>query len=389
MFKALKASFLVFLLLTPSGARAKTALDLTAACDISVTYKTWAAPRMLDRDYVSSWKGTAGDATVEVHSPDPCFGLYLCFSEKPAAWRVQTLQSGHWETVCEVPASEFAHQYCPLDGLSHFRIAPQARAPLGITELFVLGEGEIPPWVQRWESPSDKADLLLLFAHPDDEVLFFGGTIPTYAGEQKRDLVAAVLSCPSYIRRSELLNSLWTCGLRSYPVIGTFSDRHSLKLETAYRHFSKSKIDAFIMGLLREYRPKVMVTHDIHGEYGHGMHRICADAALRCVPLAADPTKHERSAAAFGPWQVQKLYLHLYPENPIVMDWDQPLAAFDGRTGFEVAQEGYQAHRSQHRYAQFSVEPRDSATSSYHFGLAYSTVGPDIAANDFFEHLDP
>ena len=45
-------------------------------------------------------------------------------------------------------------------------------------------------------------------------------------------------------------------------------------------------------------------------------------------------------------------------------------------------------HRSQHKYEQFKVEPRDSAYSSYDFGLARTMVGPDALGNDFFENLD-
>ncbi len=202
-------------------------------------------------------------------------------------------------------------------------------------------------------------------------------------------MVAAVLTWSTRTRRSELLNSLWTCGLRNYPVLGPFEDQHSLKLATAYSQHGKTKVNAFVTELYRKYRPDVVVTHDKNGEYGHGMHRMCADAALHCLSYAADPGKYQRSAEAWGVWQVRKLYLHLHPEHPIVMDWDLPLPSFGGRTGYEVALEGYEKHLSQHRYEQFAVEPRDSAYSSYRFGLAWSLVGPDERRDDFFENILP
>ena len=75
----------------------------------------------------------------------------------------------------------------------------------------------------------------------------------------------------------------------------------------------------------------------------------------------------------------------------------QPLAAFGGRTGFEVAESAYQLHVSQKdaaqknpetgKYEKFVVEPRDSKYSCYHFGLAYTAGGPDEAGGDFFEHI--
>ena len=92
------------------------------------------------------------------------------------------------------------------------------------------------------------------------------------------------------------------------------------------------------------------------------------------------------------------MYRHLGDENVIEMDWDQPLEAFGGKTGFEMAQEGYSWHVSQHqagnrdkatgKFKLFEVEPRDSAQSCYRFSLVYSVVGPDEAKNDFFEHVE-
>jgi hypothetical protein len=79
------------------------------------------------------------------------------------------------------------------------------------------------------------------------------------------------------------------------------------------------------------------------------------------------------------------------------MDWDQPLSAFGGRTGFEVAEAAYQLHVSQKdaaqknpetgKYEKFVVEPRTSKYSCYLFGLAYSSVGEDVNKNDFFENV--
>ena len=92
-----------------------------------------------------------------------------------------------------------------------------------------------------------------------------------------------------------------------------------------------------------------------------------------------------------------KLYLHMYDQNAIEMDWDQPLSAFGGLTGYQVAEAGYQQHVSQHEAGQknpetgkfeyFIVEPRESKYSCYRFGLAYTVVGYDVNGNDFFENI--
>jgi hypothetical protein len=133
---------------------------------------------------------------------------------------------------------------------------------------------------------------------------------------------------------------------------------------------------------LRRFKPEVVVTHDTNGEYGHGAHKTCADLMLKCIPMAAGTAKFTDSLNTYGAWEVKKLYLHLYPENAVEMDWDQPLSAFNGKTSYEMAVEGYNWHFSQHDQGQknketgefeyFIVEPRDSDYSCYRFGLAHT-----------------
>ena len=70
------------------------------------------------------------------------------------------------------------------------------------------------------------------------------------------------------------------------------------------------------------------------------------------------------------------------------MNWDIPLSRFDGLTAFQVAQLGYLEHKSQQHWA-FHVYPREEYLSCYRFGLARTTVGPDVEKNDFFENIPP
>ena len=107
------------------------------------------------------------------------------------------------------------HVLLELDGQTHFRIVGDSgkESYLKINEVFVFGDGDLPDWVQRWEPTPEKADLLLLVAHPDDELIFFGGTIPTYAVERGMNVVVAYMSYSNTTRRSELLNGLWHLSL--------------------------------------------------------------------------------------------------------------------------------------------------------------------------------
>lgn len=389
-----------------AGALAEDAQDITAQCKIAVTPKGVKAERLTDRDWSTpNITEKRSKPTVEATAPadTPIYGAYVCFGSALCPWEIQAERNGEWVTVFQ-SEGRYAHEYAPLPaGETAIRIKPTEKksAVFNITELFLLGPGDVPAWVQQWQPAPDKADLLVLAGHPDDEILFFGGAIPTYAGERRLSVVVAYLTCGTNskgteMRRSELLNGLWEMGVRTYPEFGGFFDAYSKSLSKAYDNWGKTKVYKWVVSLLRRYRPEVVVSHDVNGEYGHGAHRVCADALLRCVAAAADETQYPDSRT-LGAWQVKKLYLHLYRENPVEMDWDQPLAAFDGRTGYEMALAAYQWHASQHEYGQknaktgkfeyFSVEGRDSDYSCYRFGLAYTAVGPDEAGGDFFEHI--
>ena len=392
---------LLILLLIPAFALGQEAADLTAQCEITATkgkYRT-NIDRLRDRHFGKEYVSNKEKAPyVELKAPagQPIYGLYVCFGGPMTPWKIEAKRGGGWETVFQSDG-RYVHEYAPLNGEKDVRVVPVAekKVALTINELYAFGEGEVPAFVQRWEPTPEKADLMVLSGHPDDEILFFGGAIPTYAGEKKMNVVVVYMTPCTMERRSELLNGLWEMGVRTYPVIGSFEDSYSNKLKAGYERWKKTKVDQFLVGLLRQYKPEVVLTHDVNGEYGHGAHRVCADAMQRCVITAADAGQFADSASAYGVWQVKKLYLHVYPENPIEMDWDQPLSAFDGRTGYEVAADAYKLHASQEgkgykkngKRVPFVVEPRDSAFSCYRFGLAYTAVGPDVQGNDFFENI--
>lgn len=369
-------------------ASASEAPDLSESCEIVVKSKLWTQHRLTDRNWDTYWNGTDSQKTIQISSPEPVHALYICWLTEPRAFKIEEKINGAWQTT-EYEPSPLKHQVYYLNGAKEIRLLPSGnrKSWFGISELFVLGEGELPNYVQSWKMPDDSCDMLLLFAHPDDEALFFGGLLPRYAGEEKLDVVAAVLTPSTPTRKSELLNSLWTMGVQNYPVIGPFHDKHSTRLETAYKEFGKTKVRGWVIELIRKYRPYVMVTHDVNGEYEHGMHKMCADASLFAFEAAAQAGKYPDSAKEYGTFQVSKLYLHLYPENQLTMDWDQPLSAFSGRTGFEMAKEAYLHHRTQQGYKQFQVEPRDSPYSSYLFGLAKTVVGPDKDKDDLMENI--
>ena len=137
-----------------------------------------------------------------------------------------------------------------------------------------------------------------------------------------------------------------------------------------------------VVSLIRTYRHKVLLTHDLRGEYGHGAHRVCADAAVKAFRLAADSRFR---TGAQEPWQVSKLYLHLLDNKHLRMDWRRPLMSFGGETSLSVSKRAFERHISQRRteYQVLDTGPYDCSL----FGLHSTTVGPDTELDCFFENI--
>ena len=374
-----------------AAACADPAPDITKKCRFYALSARKNFSRCTDRDYKTYWRSGNGDgAGVEVTVPEgqTASGVEVQWYEHPHAWSVQVQdESGAWR---DAGHSEGAYltDYLPLpEGTTFFRVtnAPGEKRHFNLMELRIYGAGEIPPEVQRWEAPAEKADLMLLVAHSDDEVLWFGGTLPTYAGQEGKAVQVCMLVPSMPYRRLELLDCLWHCGVKNYPVWGGFRDVFSYSLAKQYKKWNKNRLYQEVTGWIRRFRPDVLLTHDLQGEYGHGAHRACADAVMKCLDLAADEKKYPASAKDWGTWDVPKCYIHLWKENVVDMDWRQPLDAFGGKTSFEVADEGFRCHKSQ-QSTDYHVEDWGPWDNSL-FGLYRSLVGEDAEKNDFFENI--
>lgn len=386
-------ALLTLLALSLSVAFAAEANDITEDCKFKVCSSGRKYTLMTDKKYTSYWESNKIKTPwIAITAPvgKPIAGLYVCFGNMPESWEIQTSDDGKdWFTA--VPGdTRFLHAYVALpQPAQHVRLAvtSEKKTALRINDLFVLSEGDLPDWVQVWQPTEEKADILFLSTHPDDELIFFGGAIPTYAVEQQRKVVVAYFSRSNTTRSSELLNGLWHMGVRTYPVIGNFKDSYAKNLKAAYKSAGgKGKVNEWIVGLYRQYKPEVVVTQDTNGEYGHKQHMMIADAAQNCIALAANEDEFTASTIAYGTWQVKKLYLHLYPENQITFDWTVPLKSMNGATGIELAEEAYTLHKTQ-ASSGMSVTETGTKYDNRVFGLAFTTVGEDVRKDDFLENI--
>ena len=168
------------------------------------------------------------------------------------------------------------------------------------------------------------------------------------------------------------------------PVIVGLKDSNDIGRAGYEQWGGENKIDHILSGLIRKYKPHVIVTHDLNGEYGHMQHRIIAKCIEKAIHSAANQAKYSDTLAEYGPWSVEKLYLHLSDTNTIYMNWFTPDDALFGKTPIEVAEIAFQEHVSQlYRYSMEDGKKYDYTK----FGLVYTNVGPDKQKNDFLENI--
>ena len=392
--KALGGMLLAALCLLGAAGLAEEARDITGQCVMTPASKKKEFKRALDGNYRTFWNSAAGKgAAVEVKAPEgeEISAVWFQWYEHEHAAAVQVRNAaGDWEEIAKTEGVFLSECVELPGGITEIRVAnpkdAKRNTPIPLAEMHVYGRGTLPEKVQRWEPPCEKADLMLMAGHPDDELLWFGGVLPTYAGVQKKAVQVCIMVPTLPRRRLEELDGLWTCGVRNYPVFGYFRDNYSLSAKDQYSRWGQEAVQKLVTGWVRRFRPEVLITHDFQGEYGHGAHRACADAAVRALDYAADPKKYPESGKEYGTWDVPKCYIHLYPENVIDFDWRVPLEAFGGKTAFDVATEAFACHVSQ-AHTEYRVEDSGPCDCSL-FGLYRSLVGPDTAHDDLFEHLD-
>lgn len=321
--------------------------------------------------------------TIYLKSRRAVSGLYLEWDIRPESWVIT--DRGR---VVASSQQGFVHEYVPLSCAST-QLTLQWEGAAALCEVTPLTSGRRPGWVQCWQPPCSQADMLVISTHADDELLWFGGTLPYYAGEKQYQVQVAYMINhfkKQPVRLHELLNGLWSCGVRNYPIISSFDDVYTGSLQAAQQVYSQEDFIQFQVRLLRRFRPKVVIDQDLNGEYGHGAHQMNARGLLKALEYSCDSSYDPQSAQQYGIWNTPKAYLHLYPQNQICMQWSsRRLSSFGGKNALQIAREAYRCHRSQ-RYVKFHVE-ESGPYDCRQFGLCRSTVGLDVHKDDFFENI--
>ncbi len=370
------------------------ARDISFECRFSVKRILY-SKHYLDREHYFSSFLPAGEK-LRISADEPIGALYL-ENDIPAGRVTVETENGTVET----DPGEFLH-FC-VQGFRGQEVALSFENDVWLNDLYVFTPGVLPDWVQIWEPPLTEPDVLILATHHDDEQLYFGGAMAWALDRGASVQVAHFCYHQGLIYRfHEVLDGLWNTGVRNYPILGEYPDTSNLServvaAQLAGRGFTFDDMVLRQTVMFRRVKPRVVLTHSLTGEYGHGAHVLCQKAALAAAELCADADYDPASALEYGLWDIPKVYVHNYvPEGgaPVLLDLDSPLERYGGRTAYEVMTESYFCHKSQSTDMFFTwwlTAPGCAAGienySPREWGLYRTSVGPDESTDSLFDHV--
>lgn len=355
-----------------------------------------------------SWDGNVMNISAESRVE----ALYIEFDEEPGTY---TLEGASSKSCGE---NGFLHEYIELGSSASESIKLIFSERPGVRAVYAFGSTDVPARVQKWERPFEASDLLLISSHADDEQLFFAGILPYYTQVAKLrvQVLYATDNNAASGRQHERLDGLWGVGVRAYPTSLGYGDYYSESAEQALaglkdEGLTLQSVTADIKKVIETCKPQVLVTHDINGEYGHGMHKLIARAVMNIVfdeidrlssgtlpDPGAGPSDSARSWLDTNDY-LKKIYLHMYPHRQIVLGFmDESFAELEDMTPFQVTQRyGFSCHKSQHWtwfkkwiYGANNQITKASEIKTYnpaYYGLIYTAAGNDSSKDDFFENI--
>ena len=212
-----------------------------------------------------------------------------------------------------------------------------------LTVFLAFGLVSFTPITTKAESLAsrDGVDLMIICAHPGDEYLFLSGALPLYAGEQGRSAVVVYLCESDEATKAAAKKALSRFGDQVQAEFGNFSASNTSTKEEQLRYWDFRAVVTYLVGVIRQYKPAIVLTHQPLGEYGSGAHIVTSESVFMAVRYAPEANRYPESSALYGAWQVQRLFFHQYGENMVTLDRSRPMERFGGLTALEFDQQGY------------------------------------------------
>jgi len=273
--------------------------------------------------------------------------------------------------------------------------------------------------------------LLGIFAHPDDEGVMSGALVQYSTSGAETGLVCATrgevgeiadpaLATPEnlgQVREGEMrtavevlgVHNLWFVDYRDSGMAGTPENQDPRSLAQA----SAAEVVGKLVGIIRQFRPQVMVTFDETGGYGHPDHIAIYRHTTSAFYAAADAAQYPEHGPAH---MVSKLYYSSFPRSFIrqIGEWmksqnyegsfrnldpeklgmpDELISIqLNVEPWLETKNRSWSMHRTQMDpntpIARLPEEIQRRWRSNEYYQLAASRVGPDVKGeNDLFARV--
>lgn len=379
----------------PIAVAAGAASDITKKCSFIPSSNPLAYKLAYDGKYSTLW--TAAESTPFIDFTVPAKysfgGMYFVWNKPPERWELFRINSDNsQESALKGGTDGYLtdYQYIPqgFQGSKRFRLVmtPDTSGTVEIAELSIWTVGRAPYYAPQWQPEPARFDGLVFSCHPDDECLYLSPPVPTYIDQGKtfKTVYMTYGSSPDSVRRFEGQESVWSLGERSEPVMRYAVDVKTVTKEEAMFYWPLDETVAFMVQQIRRFKPGIIITHDVNGEYWHGAHRLTSYAAQLAFAAAGDPNQYPDSAGKYGTWNAGKLYIHLYNKNVIKFSLTKKLKDYGNQTVLQVIKKAYSRHRSQLPGRRL---PTSGAYDMRKFGLFYTNVGNDSTHKDMFENV--
>ena len=187
--------------------------------------------------------------------------------------------------------------------------------------------------------------VLAAFAHPDDEGFGSGGTLAMLVDRgahvtlvcstngdvgEISDPQLATPETLAQVRQEELRRAMAVTGVpdvrllnyRDSGMDGTEDNAHPDSLHQA----QPEQVVEQLTAIIREVRPRLVITHDPTGGYGHPDHRAVCRHATRAFSVAGDaPAFPEQLGRGREAWTPELLYYVCFPRSNFRRMWTQML----------------------------------------------------------------
>ena len=270
------AAAIVLLALCSAGF-AEEARNITKECRFWVSEGS--AYNISNSSLASSWKPEGAEPEMRIMLPDG--GVAACvqidWRRAPEEYTLTEYDANQTPFFTHTAAEDsfpcLSQLYEPNSNAKYISIkftTPEQ----GISRIRVFSAGELPNTVVRWEPPCEKADLLVVSAHQDDEWLWFGGIIPYYDLVRDKNVQVVYMAKGGRLRYGEALNGLAVAGVRTYPHFIGLKDKHDSSLEAAVKTWtSMDHILNVLVEVIRRYKPAAPAHLSRHGVRHRGRRR--------------------------------------------------------------------------------------------------------------------